>query len=43
MQKMFLICTITIRTRNKMINTAMKAKTAMDCGCFGNIYISFLS
>ncbi len=27
----------------KMISTAMKAKTAMDCGCFGNIYISFLS
>ena len=40
---LFLICTITIRTRNKMISTAMKAKTAMDYGCFGNIYISFLS
>ena len=22
-----------------MISTAMKAKTAMDCGCFGNIYL----
>ena len=25
--------------RSKMISTAMKAKTAMDCGCFGNIYL----
>ena len=36
---LFLICTITVRIRSRIISTAIKVNTATDCSCFGNIYL----